>query len=62
MGTNFTEKEYEEAIPKCCSCSTIKSHKDMLLCWSLVSALKNNNPMNCGNCDLKIKLTHAQEG
>lgn len=50
---DFTEAEYEAAIPPCCSVRTMEDHKRMMLCWGLAAALRANEPMDCSGCDLK---------
>jgi hypothetical protein len=50
----FNHEEYQKAIPKCCKYQTVEEHANyMLLCWGLLSAIKHNEEMDCGTCDLR---------
>jgi hypothetical protein len=53
--TDFTEKEYAAAIPKCCSYQTMQQHMDMMLCWGLAASLRNGEPMDCSGCELNTE-------
>lgn len=51
---SLDEKQYEAAIPACCSQRTMKAHMEMMLCWGLVSSLEAGESMNCFGCDLMM--------
>ena len=50
---DFTQAQYEAAIPRCCSAS-MREHLDMLLCWTLAASIRDGTAMNCDGCDRKI--------
>ena len=50
---DFTQAQYEAAIPRCCSAS-MREHLDMLLCWALAASIRDGTAMNCDGCDRKI--------
>ena len=55
--SEITEEQYTKAIPACCAYQTLEAHKDMLLCWGLVSSIERSLPMNCGICELNTMKT-----
>ena len=50
---NYSEADYLAAIPACCSMQTIEEHVEIMLCWGLSAAVSRNEPMNCGDCEMK---------
>ena len=55
---DFTQAQYEAAIPRCCSAS-MREHLDMLLCWGLAASIRDGTAMNCDGCDRKIAAIHS---
>jgi hypothetical protein len=52
------ERKYEAAIPVCCRFKTMDEHYDNLaLCWSLLAAINNDTPMDCGMCEFAETTT-----
>jgi hypothetical protein len=63
VSADFTEAEYEAAIPECCSATTLEDHKHMMLCWGLAAAIRAGKPMDCTGCDLRKSVTELlQQG
>jgi hypothetical protein len=50
---DFTQEQYEAAIPSCCSLETLEEHMGIMLCWGLAASLRAGKPMDCGGCYLR---------
>lgn len=37
---NFTEDDYEKAIPACCTLKTVEEHRSIMYCWGLLEELE----------------------
>jgi hypothetical protein len=59
---NIAEQKYEAAIPSCCRFKTLDEHRDNLaLCWSLLAAINDDTPMDCGMCEFADRIIIAKE-
>jgi len=56
----YSEKDYESAIPKCCRLTTLRQHMDILLCWSLCASIQQNSPIVCGWCEFNNEHTEDE--
>jgi len=53
---------YEAAIPDCCQFRTYQEHHDwLMLCWGLLSAIKEQQPMDCGMCEFATRNLENKE-
>lgn len=60
---DFTEAEYQAAIPACCEYQTLQEHMDsLMLCWGLAAAIRAGRPMDCSGCDLATRAVSLNEG
>jgi len=48
-----TEETYAAAIPACCFYQGLEAHVgELMLCWGLCAAIREDRPMDCSGCEL----------
>lgn len=58
-GVGVTHQQYQDGIPNCCALRTNNEHFEVLgWCWGLLSAIENNRPMDCSDCEFATKKSN----
>ena len=52
----ITYEQYQATIPDCCKFQTVDEHYGYLYwCWGLLSAINEQEPMDCGMCEFATR-------